>query len=436
MSLKSILRFILIIFVLTLTPGCSSDKSGDGPIPDNMIKPTSESFEGTTRENTEAVPMETMRSLQSYDSETGTYVFSSDGKDLMELEAGKVVLFEGHSLRKIKSVAKEGKTYVVNSEFARLTDYYKDAKISYKAAVNWSEDDIAATRIITGTPMATMIRPMAMAANGSQQTAFANVKTKIQGWDVNLKISPGDGGKLKIELGAGKGNVCSINAIGHLSSFESTANIDISEGVTQNFTYRNEGMEGELEVKFAAVGLGSEIAILQIPATLERTILVYGFIPVTLRLKANLKIYPEVAVGSSSQVSMKLTYNTNSGFTYDAGRVTSIGGLTGHNAEQTGDSNTATPAIAGMGVGIEFPRFEIGILGNLVVPYMVFNTHTSSYLSTGLAGGALPCHMAQIKYNMQAGVSMSFLGVATINNNYKLFEKEKKWVADGSRCDE
>ena len=430
---KKIEPISLLIFLL-LFSSCGSD-SNNNDFSEGFITPKTESFSATTHENTKAVSKDVLNSLESYDATSGTYTFSKNADGIESLKPGSVVLFETHSLRKIKSVHEEGGKIIVQSEFARLTDYYKDAKISYSTPINWDNSTADATKMTFGQPIATIIKPIGLNMIGApQQEVNVELEREIRGWKVTFKLTPEAGNKLKIKLTAKKEHICSIVAEGYISSFTSNMNIEIANSETNAFSYRNEGLEGELEMKFSAVGLGSEIAILEIPASIEKTILVNGIIPVTLRIKANLKILPEVAVGSSSQVNMKLKYNSNTGFDFDGSGMNPIGSLTGDNPEQTGDNNTATMAIAGMGVGVEFPRFEIGVFGNLVVPYLVLETTYSSYLSTGLAGGAPPCHLARLKYKANAGVSMSFLGVAKIHNDYKLFEKEKKWTSEGSQC--
>lgn len=431
------LRVISLLFYVvfcTMLFSCGGNDSKQSDLIKNAIKPKQETFEATTQENTASVSLSEMNSLESYDLETGVYVFNNT--DVIEnLTIGTVVLFEGHSLRKITSVVAEGGKIKVQTEFAKLTDYYKELDLKYTALVDWSANNtVATTSVKVGMPIATMINPVATLVAPQENSRSAKLKTTIQGWKIELKLEP-KGDKMKLELVGKKGNLCSIKAVGEISSFESSSEIQISNGQTQHFSYDNRGLNGEMEVKFAAVGLGSEIAMLEIPAKIEKTILVYGVIPVTLRLKANLKIFPEVAVGSSSQVSMKLKYNSTTGFLYDGSGLTPRGVITGDEPEQTGDSNTATPAIAGMGVGVEFPRFEIGILGNLVVPYLMVDTTHSSYLSTGLAGGAPPCHLARLKYKAKAGVTMNFLNVASVHNDYTIFEKEKKWTSEGSFCD-
>ncbi len=435
-----------LLFTLLFLYSCGGDKKKSNSFSNTYIVPKTETFEVTKQENTQTVSGKVLDDLESYNAETGTYVFSDSADEVEDLEPGKVVLFETHSLRKVTSVRKESGKIIVESEYARLTDYYKDAKISYSAPITWDKSQVSAAKMKIGTPVATMSVPMFGFTNpqnegeeeqeiesGGDSELHIALERDINGWNVKFELTPEAGGKLNISLTATKGNLCSIKAEGFISSFTSNANIDIQGGETQSASYSNDGMEGEMEVKFAAVGLGSDIAILEIPAEISQTILINGIIPVTLKLKANLKIYPEVAAGSSSQVSMKVKYNSNIGFSYEDGEVTSRGDVTGDSAEQTGDSNTATAGIAGMGVGVEFPRIEISMLGNLIVPYILLDTRTSSYLSTGLLDNR-PCHTARCKYEVHVGVSLNFLNIASINNDYKAFEQVKNWVAPGSHC--
>ncbi|MEZ4859566.1 MAG: hypothetical protein R2781_12260 [Flavobacteriaceae bacterium] len=433
LSFNTFLKKGTLLCILLVLISCGGDKNKPSGAVKAHIVPKTETLKATPKENTEAVSGEVMQELESYDATKGTYVFSSNADQVEDLTPGKVVLFETHSLRKITSVKKEGGKIIVESEYARLTDYFKEADISYSAPVRWDKAGVAATKVKIGQPIATMATPMMAAFQGGETELGITLEREIRGWKIEFELKPEAGDKLNIKLTATKEHVCSIVAEGFISSFTSNSSIEISGGETQHFSYENDGLEGEVELKFAAVGLGSEIAILEIPAEIERTILVQGIIPVSLRLKANLKIYPEVAAGSSSQASMKVSYNSNLGFSYDGSTMSTTGGVSNDTPEQTGDSNTATAGIAGMGVGVEFPRFEIGVLGNTVVPYLLLNTHASSYLSTGLLDNR-PCHTATLKYEAHAGVNMNFLGVLTVNNDYKIFEEEKRWVAEGSHC--
>lgn len=445
---QRVLPFALAAMFLITACGGGGTSDGENPYTDAII-PEEQTFHVTLQENTEAIKAHVMSDLESYDAESGTYVFNSDADDVGDLAPGKVVLFEGHSLRRITSVESSNGKVIVHSEFAKLTDYYKDADISYSQKITWDKSSAASTRVQLGEPKFAMagFGQLAQAEgeggesgsgsdfHGDEEGLHVRLNQEINDWKVGFELTPQSGDRLNIKLTAEREHVCTISAEGFISSFTSNADIQIAGGETQQFSYNNDGMEGEVEVKFAAVGLGSDIAILEIPASIERTILVNGIIPVTLRLKANLQIIPEVSVGSSSQASVILRYNSNTGFAYNAGRVTAEGEVTSDGPEQTGDCNTASAAVAGMGVSVEFPRFEIGILGNLVVPYLLLKTHTSSFIQTGAFGGR-PCHQATCKYEAHAGVNMSFLNVASINYDYKITEHEQRWEAPGSQCED
>lgn len=424
---------LLLLLSLCILSACGNGESSKNGSRTNTIKPNTEVLEGTLFENTASVKASVIEKLVRYDLKTGTYVFNGMTPEISHLEKGTVVLFEGHSLRKIKSVREEKGNTILETEFATLNEYYKDAHIAYSAPIYWDSKGIADSKITFGQPIATMATPLMSFVGAVEEPSLIEFKDKIADWDVEFKLNPMDGSKLKVELKAEKERLCSIVAEGSISSFVSEADIVIENGTTQHFSYHNQNLEGDLEIKFAASGLGTQVVILEIPAQIERTILVQGIIPVTLRLKANIKIYPEVAPGSTSQVSMKYKYNSRLGFQYEGASLTSSGDIVDDVFEQTGDSNTATAGIAGMGVAVEFPRVEVGILGNSIVPYIVHNMHASSYLSTGLLDGN-PCHRASCKFDVHAGVSMRFLGVGSINHDYKIGERLQRWIVPGSHC--
>jgi hypothetical protein len=432
-SFLSLAKKPALVCLLLVLISCEGDKKKSNDFSKTYLVPKTQTFNGTTQENTVSVSATVINDLENYNAETGTYTFSSSADEVEDLKPGNVVLFETHSLRKIKSTKKEGGRIILETEFATLNEYFKDAHIAYSAPINWDEKGVAETKITFGKPIATLVAPLLGFSGTTVQSSLIEFKDKIADWDVEFNLDPMSGGKLKVELKAEKERLCSIVAEGTISSFVSEADIVIENGITQHFSYHNQNLEGELEIKFAASGLGTQVVILEIPAQIERTILVQGVIPVTLRLKANIKIYPEVAPGSTSQVSMKYKYNSRLGFQYEGTSLTSSGDIVEDVFEQTGDSNTATAGIAGMGVAVEFPRVEIGILGNIVVPYIVHNMHASSFLSTGLLDGN-PCHRASCKFDVHAGVSMRFLGVGAINHDYKIGERMERWIVPGSHC--
>lgn len=86
-----------------------------------------------------------------------------------------------------------------------------------------------------------------------------------------------------------------------------------------------------------------------------------------------------------------------------------------------------------MGVGLEFPRFEIVIFDTVVVPYFLTNTSVVSYFESGLPFMPGPCNSTRITLKAEAGYNFSFLGL-TNSGSLKLFEKMQEYKTPGSKC--
>jgi hypothetical protein len=216
---------------------------------------------------------------------------------------------------------------------------------------------------------------------------------EIQGWDISLDLEPKDN-NLSIEISGSKSvngrEALTINGKGFISQFSTSMHVDFVNSEMRSFDYRNQDLKGELEIKFAAVGLGSEVAQLQIPAKIKIPLVIHG-IPVSINIGCNLKIFPEVKEGASSQASYKLTYDADMGFQFSENSAQANSKLNSNNMEETGETVSAGVVTTGVGVGLEFPRFEVAILGEVIVPYFVYNTSVTTFYEPGLASNVPPC---------------------------------------------
>ncbi|MBA2500653.1 MAG: hypothetical protein H0V30_13060 [Chitinophagaceae bacterium] len=89
-----------------------------------------------------------------------------------------------------------------------------------------------------------------------------------------------------------------------------------------------------------------------------------------------------------------------------------------------GETLSAGAMGAGIGMGLEFPRFEIALLGEIIVPYFVINTQLDTYR---------PCQMGNMKGKLVAGLSLSFFR-ASYNAEKELWSAKKRWEREGSNC--
>jgi hypothetical protein len=434
-------KLIPITIILSFSVfGIRCKKSGNDIIPaeksitigqNRLYEPDQGTVSNVVKQaNTAEVPLETMtKSFESFDKATGQMTFKSDASELKSLKTGSVVLFTGHSLKKISNVTESGGKIVVKTSAAKFVDYYKSAKIAYKTNFQWNASTLASSRIqVNGDPNA-RVRHI----EGTNEWSY---KGKIGNWEMELKLAPetsGENRKLAIQLNGKRGNLGGVEFKGFISNFEIENNISVDNSRVTNYSETHTGANGEIEAKYAFLSLANEDAAFELPIDFFRTMIVHGVIPVTYRLRCVFKVYPQVSANSSSQANLKLTYSGTNGFNYQNNGLTPRATMTNFNPSIIGDTGSASTGIVGVGVGLEFPRFEIGIFDTVVVPYMLMNTSIVNYFESGLPFMPGPCNRTRLTFKGVAGLEMSFLG-ANFKQEMTLFEKMQEYKTEGSKC--
>lgn len=371
-----------------------------------------------------------LEDMQAFEKETaGKLTFKNTATSVKALKPGQVVLFEGYELKKIVSITESGGKIIATTTDAKFTDYYKSAKITYSKKMSWTESTLKNARFKVGGRLS--------AFTESRLDNGVEFSGTLAGFALSLKLNPeagGGGRKLNVEMTARRGNVAGIEMKGFISDFSAESDINVANSQIDTYNHEHNNLNGELEVKYAILTL-SEIAQISIPLEISRTILVNGVIPVTFTLKCNLKVYPEVAENSTCQAHLKLTYNGTQGFNYNNRSLQTAGTVAGFDVTRLGDTGSASAGIVGVGVGLEFPRFSIGIFHNLVVPYILNNTSVVSYFESGLPFVPGPCNRTTMTLKGVVGVDMSFFNLSYTASE-DLYEKKKEFKTAGSRCPE
>ena len=383
---KEFAGILSLLLIILLFNNCGGDKNGNGDNGD-IPEPDKSTYEVEFTENTVVVEKEIMESFISSDLASGIYKFKDDAGELPEFQPGKVVFFYGHSVRRINSVSKEGSEIILNTEYVTLNESIKNGSIGWETKIDWSsgQSEVQKASLVLGDAIFT---------SETSTELKIHYEGEIQGWDISLDLEPKDN-NLSIEISGSKSvngrEALTINGKGFISQFSTSMHVDFVNSEMRSFDYRNQDLKGELEIKFAAVGLGSEVAQLQIPAKIKIPLVIHG-IPVSINIGCNLKIFPEVKEGASSQASYKLTYDADMGFQFSENSAQANSKLNSNNMEETGETVSAGVVTTGVGVGLEFPRFEVAILGEVIVPYFVYNTSVTTFYETraGKQCSALP----------------------------------------------
>ena len=428
---RNLTQILSLLIVTILVYSCGSDNNVKENEKQKIAEPDKSTYEVEYTDNTFVVDEEVMQSFISSDKKSGVYKFKSDADDLLDLKPGEVVFFYGNSVRRVNNVVEDGGEIIVNTEYVTLNEAIKNGTIGWENKIDWSsgQAEVQNASLLIGGDEIFAVQ--------TKSEFKINYKGKIKGWDLTVDLVPKNN-KLTIDISAtkeiGGQKVCTISGKGFISQFTNECQFRFTNSKLDNFEMVNHGINGELELKFAAVGLGSQVAQLEIPAKIKIPTRVYG-IPVSFNLGCNLKIFPEVAEGASSQASYKINYNSDMGFKFANNSAEATSKLNSNNMEVTGETVTAGVITTGVGLGLEFPRIEVAILGEVIVPYFLYNTSVITFYEPGIASNLPPCQEGKMTIKCVSGVDLQFFGAGYAFSKDH-FEKVRKWQTEGSQCED
>lgn len=434
------LAFILTLFVFLFQPNiyCGQKEAGQGkgnnPLyskakdvgiwdppaaPDQVIASEVKMKPGAVE-----VDEESMGFLEKADQQSGQYVFGKNAPGVEDLKPGSFAFFRNHSVRKIISAKEENGKIIVKTAKCKFTDVFSDAHLHFREHYDWKDNSAAILEKFN----LSFGNPVFAQDGGSSFSQNLSWEGTVRGYKVKIKLQPEGGRKLNFDINIRKESKANISFKGFISDFDNETEVSVANSELQLFRSENSNLRGEVEAQFAAVELGDDGEMLNIPWTMfERPLLISG-IPFVFKIKANAKVFPAIPGGASSQGHMKFSYNGNTGFRYEGRRVNPEGNITAQTFEILGETLAAGAMGAGLGLGLEFPRFEIASLGEIVVPYFLMNTYLDTQLDT-----YRPCQMGNMKGKLVAGLSLSFFG-ASYNAEKELWKASKRWEREGSNC--
>ncbi len=364
--------------------------------------------------------------------------FDASASQVSQLQSGQVLLLAGTALRKVQSVSTVGNEIVVMTEGATLDEAIQEGDIGWDYQADW---DALPLEVYMAAQFGTEDAPLLFAdARGfdpltGQATPQAEVsyEGEIRGWDVTLKLTPGT--RLDIELTAKRkvGSAqATINGTGWVNSFQQTTFLTYEQSTPTRMTVETTGMEGEFEITWGAASPGIEsltqVVQFSIPAQIPIPLRV-GPLPISLRVKAELQIVPELRVDQASSVgSFKVSYNSDQGFQINNNTPAPSGSLGQHNIGITDDTVSAGFGAVGLGVGVEFPRVEL-VFFNTPLAFITLKTY-----SYGLYIPDPPCQRGGTNFLSVAGYRLAFLGFTLSEGQTELWREDFVRDLEGSQC--
>jgi hypothetical protein len=255
---------------------------------------------------------------------------------------------------------------------------------------------------------------------------------KYGDYKYRIKFSFADTGanvEFEITKELAKSITAKFMARGSINNFYSKTEMKFENSKLTNFGQKNSDISGDLTLNLTVAGSGRDNIAFDFPVVLLKFPVIVGGIPVTINVKVLFVINCVVPVDGSSQIEVKFEYNSTTGIKYNGTEVSADASIGERNMEEGKTPQTGASSAIGANFGLAFPRLEIGMFGEKIVPYI-----QTAFLIGGDYTFTPPCQQAKCQFIGACGIDFSFYGLG-----YKLSKtlwQEEKVLLQTAECPE
>lgn len=334
----------------------------------------------------------------------------------LEFIEGDPLLVHGVGLGRIADVSEQGGQIIVETDFAPLTEIITDGQIAWDYGVEFTPEKVAAIEVPgKGIYYPTKGQPIEINLDVGDFNYLLKVTLDTDNATFDFTVSrdmPGPAG-------------ARFQAVGHLERFRSQDFIEIESGSLRSFDHQLNGLRGEATLELVVAASGSDGVNLEFPVTIMRVPFAVGPIPVVLNIRIQFVVNAVVPLDGSARVQTRFTYNSDLGLACDGVSV-SAGGRMGETqfGDPVHETGASSPISANFGMG--FPRVELSIAGNSVVPWAQV-----AFLVGGSYTVIPPCQTADATFLGAAGYKLGFFGLNLLSGSTTLFREDKELLRAG-----
>lgn len=395
------------VFLLVALVPVACDGGSGGPAEGPAVEVVEERADVTLGERSVVIPPATFDEGLIARPEDGVYRFRAGMDEVEGLERGSVVLLGGEAVRRIDSVDRVDEELVLRTSPATLAELIRDGTIEWEADLDFRAG-VAGASVLPRVSVAGRELAPAAASDGS-----VSYSGEIRGFDVELELEPA-GDRLNVSLEGtrrlGGGARTGFTAEGWITNFVQRGRMEFSDHRLEDYGYSADGMEGEMELTFAAVDVGQESVSFVVPAKISLPFRVW-MIPAEIGIGTSVTVKPQFHAHGSSEASLKVTYDSRHGMELEGGSVTAEGQLLDKKFEITDETVSASAAPVGMGLQVDFPLMELGILRGTVVTSFAAQTNVYSFYDPSIMAAGEPEQSGGIEFKGLVQAKLSALGL-------------------------
>jgi hypothetical protein len=406
----SLFCLISILFFLVVSCGDNSTDAGDPP-----LKNDSTYYDVTYTDNTILIDGAALSSIVDVDTANYVYTFMANEPKLANVKTGDILLIHGLALRKVSVVNELGDNIEIETEYATLNEAIKDGTISWNKQIDFKKG------VVPSVMMKGNLQTPRVTADGfdfefkygefTYHIVFSFAETKA---DITFEITKD----------VVKNVTAKFTAKGKIEQFNSETNMEYQNQELMRFGQKNTNMKGDLTLNLTVAGSGRDNITFDFPVVLLKYPVLVGPIPVFINVKVLFVLNCVVPVDGSSQVEVKFSYNSVTGIKYENGTVSADASMGDQNMDKNKAQTGASSAI-GANFGLAFPRLEIGVFDEVIVPWI-----QTAFLIGGDYTFTPPCQQARSQFIGACGLDLSFLGFG-YSANKTLWQMEKILMKSG-----
>jgi hypothetical protein len=381
------------------------------------------------------VDRQAMSALQGFDWDRQTYTFDRGALNNagVQLRSGKVLLMAGLALRRIRSVNRGGGTVTVTTGPATLEDAIKEGDIGLDYETEYTPEmfkysTMEFRQATMKNGMLTIGQPLEIDAG--------SVNVEINQGMASYEVTAGDytytmdfsleGDRFQTAFNIVKENengpTIRYGVSGHVDAPKHRMRASYADGELSDYSYRTEGLSGELTLSITAAGSGPDSVSFPLPSPLFKyPILIGGVLPATIEVGALVAIQATVPQNVSASVQMENTYRFDSdiGFQLKDRTITPAAQL-GPIQAADGMVDLASkfvPVSAAMSLG--FPRIGISILNGTLAGRL-----QTVFTLTGTLTFGPVCQTAKVSLLGEGAYDMTLFGAIPVSSGKTQFFDE------------
>jgi hypothetical protein len=359
----------------------------------------------------------------STDSTFSFFKFDSNNNNAKKLKVGSIIFVYGKALKKVSTIEDKSGQITVKTKYCRLNEAISDGEISWTKNIKWNSSLLS----LVGSDS----KKNVVQVGEKTEVEFKFPVDDLQG---EIKLTLKDN-----RLDASCNVIKEVNKMtkvtygfeGYIQDVKSEGKIKFANGTLQEFNHVNKNIEGEVTVQLIATGSLSELlGPIELPFVLLKVPIVVGGFPMMINLKVLFVINTKtITADASAFVKSKFKFNSTTGIKYDGTEFGANANVGPYSYDFVKDSNwVGSSMVAGLNFGITFPRFELEMFGETIVPFV----HTAFLIGGSFTAGTKPCMTIDASFIGAVGCNLDFFGVLKGSVTKTLWQFDKNIRKSGT----